>query len=107
MFDIGFWELAVIGLVALLVLGPERLPAAARTAGQWLGRARRTISQIRTDIESELDAGELKNSIESAGLRDLEAMGNDIRRDVSKLDSDVRESVEQVQKSGEDHARSE
>ena len=43
MFDIGFWELAVIFVVALLVLGPDRLPAVARTGGRWASKARRTV----------------------------------------------------------------
>jgi len=55
MFDIGFWELAMIGVVALLVLGPERLPGAARTAGRLIGRARRTLSDLRRELEQEVD----------------------------------------------------
>ncbi|RME34315.1 MAG: twin-arginine translocase subunit TatB [Gammaproteobacteria bacterium] len=55
MFDIGFWELALIGIVALLVLGPERLPGAARTAGRMIGRARRTLSDLRRELEQEVD----------------------------------------------------
>ena len=60
MFDIGFWELALIGVVALLVVGPERLPALARTAGVWVGRARRFIGSVKDDIEREIRAEELK-----------------------------------------------
>jgi sec-independent protein translocase protein TatB len=60
MFDIGFLELLVIGVIALLVVGPERLPRLARTAGLWLGRARRTLSSVKAEIDSELKAEELK-----------------------------------------------
>jgi sec-independent protein translocase protein TatB len=60
MFDIGFLELCVIGVVALLVLGPERLPRAARTAGMWAGRAKRMIAQVKRDIDDELRQEELK-----------------------------------------------
>jgi sec-independent protein translocase protein TatB len=63
MFDIGFWELAVIGVVALLVIGPERLPRVARTAGLWLGRARRFVSSVKADIDRELAADELKKAL--------------------------------------------
>lgn len=59
MFDIGFFELCIIGVVALLVLGPERLPRAARTAGMWLGRAKRMVSQVKRDIDDELRQEEL------------------------------------------------
>ena len=54
MFDVGFWELLIIGLVALLVIGPERLPGLARTAGAWLGRAKRFVSDVKTEIDEEL-----------------------------------------------------
>lgn len=53
MFDIGFWELAVIGVVALLVVGPERMPGMIRTAGQWAGRIQRLARELRSEIERE------------------------------------------------------
>jgi sec-independent protein translocase protein TatB len=75
MFDIGFWELLVIGVVALLVIGPERLPKVARTAGLWLGRARRFVSTVKADIDREIAADELKKVLrkqaESTGLHDI------------------------------------
>jgi sec-independent protein translocase protein TatB len=63
MFDIGFWELAIIGVVALLVIGPERLPRVARTAGLWLGRARRFVATVKADIDREIAADELKKTL--------------------------------------------
>lgn len=60
MFDIGFWELAFIGVIALLVFGPERLPEVARTAGVWVSRIRRLIATVKRDVEQELRAEELK-----------------------------------------------
>ena len=64
MFDIGFWELAVIGIVALLVIGPDKLPSVARTTGLWVGRIRRMISNVKDDISKELKAEELKRIME-------------------------------------------
>lgn len=64
MFDIGFWELVLIGVVALLVIGPERLPKAARIAGLWVGRARRTLASVKDEIDRELKAQELKEILE-------------------------------------------
>jgi len=64
MFDVGFLELLLIGIVALLVLGPERLPRVARTAGKWLGRGRRFISSVRDDIDREIKADELREILE-------------------------------------------
>lgn len=63
MFDIGTGELALIAVVALLVLGPERLPKAARTAGALARRARASWQNVRAEIERELAAEELKQSI--------------------------------------------
>jgi len=62
MFDIGFFELLVVGVVALLVLGPQRLPLAARTCGLWLGRLRRTVGSIQSEIREELRMEELKRT---------------------------------------------
>jgi len=55
MFEVGFSELLLVGIVALLVLGPERLPVAARTLGRGLGQARRAMQGLRTQMEREID----------------------------------------------------
>ena len=60
MFDVGFQELVLIALVALLVVGPERLPRLVRTAGLWLGRGRRILGSVKAEIDRELKADELK-----------------------------------------------
>lgn len=60
MFDIGFSELMVIGIIALVVIGPERLPKVARTAGQWLGRLNRYASQVKQDIDRDMKLEELR-----------------------------------------------
>lgn len=78
MFDLSMPELAVIGVVALLVLGPERLPGAARTVGALLRRAQRSWSGLRADIERELAADELK--------RQLKQTRDDIGLDTLKQD---------------------
>ena len=64
MFDIGFWELSVLGVVALLVIGPERLPGVARNVGAWVGRGKRFISSVKADIDQELRTDELKRILE-------------------------------------------
>jgi len=60
MFDIGFSELMLIGIVALVVIGPERLPKVARTAGQWLGKLNRYVSQVKQDIDRDIKLDELR-----------------------------------------------
>ncbi|MBK1721573.1 Sec-independent protein translocase protein TatB [Thiocystis violacea] len=64
MFDVGFQELLLIGVVALVVIGPERLPKVARIAGMWLGRARRTLASVKHEIDRELKAEELKKILD-------------------------------------------
>jgi sec-independent protein translocase protein TatB len=68
-FDVGFSELVVIGIVALVVIGPERLPRVARTAGHLFGRLQRYVAQVKSDINREIEAAELgkvKTEFESA-----------------------------------------
>jgi len=72
MFDIGFWELSVIGIVALLVIGPDKLPGVARTAGKWVGRTRRFVSQVKNDIDREINQDELRKMLEKeSGLNEI------------------------------------
>jgi sec-independent protein translocase protein TatB len=85
MFDIGTGEIGLIALIALLVLGPERLPGAARTAGALLRKARQSWNNVREEIERELAAEELKASMKKA------AQDIDPRTEMQAL----RESVEQ------------
>ncbi|MBY5923686.1 MULTISPECIES: Sec-independent protein translocase protein TatB [unclassified Halomonas] len=63
MFDIGFLELLIIGVVGLLVLGPERLPKAARTAGLWVGRIKRSVAGMQREISAQLEAEELRQKL--------------------------------------------
>ena len=74
MFDVGFSELLIIGVVALLVLGPERLPHAARFAGLWVRRARAQWASVRAELERELEVERLRGDFESAGQQASEPM---------------------------------
>jgi sec-independent protein translocase protein TatB len=92
MFDIGFWELAIIGVVALLVIGPERLPRVARTAGLWMGRARRFVSTVKADIDRELAADELKKTLaKQAEVPELHDIIEDTRQTIQKTQQPVVE----------------
>ncbi|MGK9066186.1 Sec-independent protein translocase protein TatB [Stutzerimonas chloritidismutans] len=72
MFDIGFTELLLVGLIALFVLGPERLPGAARTAGLWIGRAKRSFANIKAEVEREIGADEIRRQLHNERILDLE-----------------------------------
>ena len=72
MFDIGFTELLLVGLIALFVLGPERLPGAVRTAGLWIGRAKRSFANIKAEVEREIGADEIRRQLHNERILDLE-----------------------------------
>ncbi len=101
MFDIGFWELCLIAVVALLILGPERLPIAARTAGLWIGRARRMIGNVKSEIDRELQLDEIRQKIkegensirESSGINDLESLTENTIADVENFQSDIQDPL--------------
>ena len=63
MFDFGFWEIAIIGVITLIVVGPERLPALARKAGVIMGKLNKFLNKIKADINEELKTEELKDQL--------------------------------------------
>jgi len=80
MFEIGFWELVMVGVVALLVVGPERLPGLARTAGLWLGKARRMLADVKAEVDRELQLDELKQSLrQQADLNGMKDLGDRVK----------------------------
>lgn len=104
MFDIGFWELVVIAVVALLVVGPDRLPKLAYEAGIWFGKVQRFLRKTRSEIENELHQYEirqmlqeqqreidrLKTLVEDTGQEvagNLESLSNDASPQSSETDS--------------------
>ncbi|ARG90079.1 Sec-independent protein translocase protein TatB [Pseudomonas aeruginosa] len=72
MFGISFSELLLVGLVALLVLGPERLPGAARTAGLWIGRLKRSFNTIKQEVEREIGADEIRRQLHNEHILSME-----------------------------------
>ena len=90
MFDIGFSELLLFGVIALIVLGPEKLPQAARTVGQWYAKIRRTVSTLQSEIEAELDLAETRQQMqkELAKIRQTEA---EMRREMAEMRGSMQE----------------
>lgn len=72
MFDIGFSELLLVGIVALVVLGPDRLPGAVRTAGLWIGRIKRSFSAIKAEVEREMGADEIRRQLHNEQILQME-----------------------------------
>jgi sec-independent protein translocase protein TatB len=91
MFDVGFSELVVIGVVALVVIGPERLPRVARTAGILVGRLQRYVAQVKGDISREIELSELskvKGEFESAAR----GFQSEVQGKAAELEQEIREA---------------
>ena len=94
MFDVGFSELIVIALVALIVIGPERLPRVARTLGALLGRAQRYVNDVKADIQREVDLEELKN-IQST----FQDAAKSVEQSVSQVGEELQSAGESLNQS--------
>ena len=83
MFDIGFTELLLVGIVALVVLGPDRLPGAVRTAGLWIGRIKRSFSAIKAEVERAIGAAEIRRQLHNEQILELEREMNAMKQSLS------------------------
>ena len=85
MFDVGFSEIMITAVVALIVIGPERLPKVARTLGHLFGRAQRYVNEVKTDIQREMELDELKK------------LQTSVQDTVNSIENTVRQEVQQTQ----------
>ncbi len=83
MFDISFPELLLVAIVGLLVIGPERLPEALRTLGLWIGRMRRSFTNVKTEIEKEIGMDEIRRQLHNEAVME----------EMKRIERDVRDSV--------------
>ncbi|KAI5914461.1 Sec-independent protein translocase protein TatB [Thauera sp. 2A1] len=95
MFDFGFSELVVIGIVMLIVVGPERLPKVARTAGHLLGRLQRYVSDVKSDIQREMQLEELKKLQEQV-RQQAQTIENSVRAQVASVEGEVSRAGEEL-----------
>jgi sec-independent protein translocase protein TatB len=91
MFGLSFGELFVIGMVALIVIGPERLPKVARTVGLLMGRAQRYVNDVKSDIQREVDIQEI-----SQLKNDLQSTAQDMKTSFEETAQSLRNPVEQL-----------
>ncbi|MDP9710244.1 UNVERIFIED_ORG: sec-independent protein translocase protein TatB [Pseudomonas fluorescens] len=96
MFGISFSELLLVGLVALLVLGPERLPGAARTAGLWVGRLKRSFNAIKQEVEREIGADEIRRQLHNEHILSLEQEARKIFTPVQQEPTPVQPVADQT-----------
>jgi len=92
MFDIGFSEIVVIGVVALVVIGPERLPKTARMLGHLFGRLQRYVNEVKADINREMELDELRRL-----KRDVESAARDIQQSVASAQAEVKATVSSIE----------
>jgi len=111
MFDIGFSELLVIGVVALIVIGPEKLPKVARTLGHLLGRAQRYVNDVKSDINREIQLDELKKlqaevtesarSLEDSVRKEYETARASVEAPAQTAVAELNEAVQQVKQTAQ------
>ena len=96
MFDIGFSELIMVGLVCLLVIGPERLPKVARLAGFWIGKTRNMVASVKAEIKQELHAEEIRQILkEQADLQEFHAAINETAEAANSIKASLSEAPEE------------
>ena len=88
MFDFGFWEIAIIGIITLIVVGPEKMPALARKAGLYVGKFKKFVSKIQNDINNEIKSEELK---EQLSIKDEESL-------LSQTVEEAKSSIDEIKK---------
>lgn len=100
MFDVSFFELLVIGVVALLVIGPEKLPGAIRTGALWFGRLKRTITETRAELEKHIGADEIRRTLHNeqvmASLEKLKESRAALERDLMDYQAKINAELEQT-----------
>jgi len=102
MFDVSFSELMLIGVIALIVIGPERLPKVARTVGHLLGRAQRYVNEVKSDIQKEMDLkeiGDIKHQMEDAARSVQSSMTSsvdDLKAAVTQPSQAIKDTLDQA-----------
>ena len=108
MFDVGFQEIVLIGIIALLVIGPERLPSVARSVGLWVGKVQRFVAGVKTDIRNELQTDELRGLLNSQEdqIRELKETLTETRNEFARTASMASDSLSEGMSSAVDQVRS-
>ncbi|MGV0034518.1 MAG: Sec-independent protein translocase protein TatB [Candidatus Azotimanducaceae bacterium WSBS_2022_MAG_OTU7] len=100
MFDIGFPELVVVSVVALLVIGPEKFPETIRTFSLWIGRIQRSFASIRREIESEIGADDIRQQLHNEGImKELEETKNTLQQAGKDVRTTLNGAVDSVESS--------
>ncbi len=106
MFDIGFWEFALIGVITLIIVGPERMPTIAKTVGNYIGKTKKFITKIQEDIGNEIESNKLKEHLDLEDkntnivelFKETKESINEIKRDVDIFE-ETEESIDEIKHS--------
>jgi sec-independent protein translocase protein TatB len=108
MFEVGFSEICMVALVALLVIGPEKLPKVARMAGFWVAKSKRIMASVKQEISEEFQAEELRQSLKNqSGISELKQLVEDTSSDLNKIRAEISQrhnisdSVQKIKKQDE------
>lgn len=97
MFDIGFLELIVVAVIALIILGPERMPQAVRTLGLWVGKAKKGFNSVKNEINRELQAQELQQSEQEKSSLEDQTPLQVLQNSIDIFSANLEQSVEKAQ----------
>lgn len=102
MFDIGFTELVLLGVIGLLVIGPQKLPHTIRMIVAWTGRIKRTVNDLKVELEHEVDAQEIRqrieDEIEKTGVKEIAA---ELQEQAADIQEEINFSAEKLDQSTE------
>jgi sec-independent protein translocase protein TatB len=103
MFDIGFWEICLVALVSLIVIGPEKLPKAARVAGFWVGKSRNMVASVKAEIKEELQAEEMRQILkQQSGVEEVQKMLDEGTDTVNDITSSIKNFPKQTNKQSDE-----
>jgi sec-independent protein translocase protein TatB len=100
MFDVGFWELCLIGVISLLVIGPERLPKVARLAGFWIGKTRTMVATVKAEEMEEFREEEIRQALNNqSGMDDFKQLVEEASESIHSIKSDAKKTRDELENS--------
>ncbi|MEG3754195.1 Sec-independent protein translocase protein TatB [Psychromonas arctica] len=106
MFDIGFWEIVLISVIGLVVLGPQRLPIAIRTVLKWVNTAKNMANSVKNEISQELELHELNENMLKKGKQELEQLNPNLKASIDEMKQDVEQLTQPYKKEVDDIIKS-
>jgi sec-independent protein translocase protein TatB len=101
MFDIGFWELCLVAIVSLIVIGPEKLPKVARLAGFWVGKTKNMVASVKSEIKEELQEEEIRQMLKQHPTIDdfknsIEETSNSFKKSTQSIEQSLQDKTKQL-----------